>query len=197
MMGRLDPWKGHRDFLGAAARIAARDPAVRFVIAGGTPLGRGDVYRRELRDAVADLGLGDRVFFTGHLDDVAPVLGALRLLVHPSRSPEPFGRSVIEAMSFGVPVVASRAGGVVEIVDEGSNGLLFEPGNVEELAAAVTRLLGDPGTAARMARAARETVVTRFSASGHARRMEDVFLEAIGEARGRRPDAYFARGDQG
>jgi phosphatidylinositol alpha 1,6-mannosyltransferase len=128
----------------------ARVPGVRLVVVGGGPL-EADL-RRLLPDAV----------FTGvlHGEALAQAYASLDVFAHTGRH-ETFCQSVQEALASGVPVVAPRAGGPLDLVASGTNGLLFTPGDGESLAAAVRSLAQSPAVRARMALAAREGVRER------------------------------------
>ena len=97
--------------------------------------------RAQLRAQAHALGLGDRVGFTGKVDDVSAVLRSLDIAVHASTEPEPFGLVIAEAMACGRPIVVSRAGGAAEIAQGGA--VFHEPGNSAELAECVRGLAGD------------------------------------------------------
>lgn len=91
-----------------------------------------------------------RIHFAGHRPDPAAVLNALDVLVHCSIRPEPFGRILIEAMACGIPVVASAAGGVLEIVTHEKNGLLYAPAHIDQMSEQCQRLLRDPALRQRL-----------------------------------------------
>lgn len=133
IVGQLTPWKGHREFLQAASITIRELPDVRFLIVGDSRLGDDNTYCQQLEDWVMELGLKDSVIFTGFRKDIDNVIGSLDILVNASWS-EPFGMTIIEAMAIGVPVVATKAGGVSEIIDDGINGMLFDVGDTEQLA---------------------------------------------------------------
>ncbi|HEX6083900.1 MAG TPA: glycosyltransferase family 4 protein [Thermoanaerobaculia bacterium] len=148
---RLDHWKGVDVFLRAAARV----PHAKFVVAGGAVEGREE-FAAGLHALARDLGVDVR--FTGWRygpERIAELHAALDVLVLPSVWPEPFGLVLLEAMASGKPVIATRHGGPVEIVADGETGLLVAPGDVEELAAAMTALLHGAALRERMGRAAR------------------------------------------
>jgi glycosyltransferase involved in cell wall biosynthesis len=128
--------KGLDDLVRAAAILCGRLEGVRFVVVGGGPL------RDELVSLARSLGLSDRVRFAGFRDDVAAVLRAFDCFVLPSRR-EGLGTSIMDAQAAGVPVVATRTGGIPELVEDGETGLLVEVGESAELAAAVERMLND------------------------------------------------------
>jgi glycosyltransferase involved in cell wall biosynthesis len=175
MVAHLTPWKGHEDFLSVAAKV----PGARCLVSGG------DIYETEghagylerLRRRAVDLGLGGRVHFLGNRDDVPEVLAALDVLVHCPTAPEPFGRSVAEAMAVGKPVVAARAGGLPEIVEDDVTGLLVPPGDVTACATAVTRLLSDPALRARMGAAGRRRAEFLFAPAPHAEQVMRIYRE--------------------
>lgn len=152
VVGRLTEWKGQHVFLDAFARAFPDGPA-RAVLVGSAMFGE-DEYVRGLEEQVARLGLGDRVDFRGFREDVEAELARLDVLVHCSVVPEPFGQVVVEGMVAGLPVIAADAGGPAELVQDGVDGLLVAPGDVDGLAAAMTRLAGDPDERARLGVAA-------------------------------------------
>ena len=155
-------WKGHAVFLDALARL--RDvPNVRgYVVGGPIYATAGSQFSAEQLRAQADtLGLGDRVAFTGEVDDVPAVMRALDVVVHASTEPEPFGLVIAEAMACGRPLVVSRAGGAAEIAEEGA--AFHAPGNSAELADRLRELAGDPVKRARLGAAGREAAVRLFS----------------------------------
>jgi glycosyltransferase involved in cell wall biosynthesis len=149
IVGRLQPWKGQRTFLEAAARIAAERPDARFAIVGGAILGWEGDYPDALRRLPAELGIADRVHFSGHQDDVFPWYDALDVAVHASTA-EPFGRVLVEAMALGKPLVAATDGGALEIVEDGRSGLVVKPHDANGIAEAVLRIGNDPELAARL-----------------------------------------------
>lgn len=179
ILGRLQPWKGQHVFLRAAAKVSARRDTV-FLVIGGAIGGFSESYPSELRALAAKLGLTDRVRFTGHRSDVPRVLSALDVFVHASAA-EPFGIVIVEAMAAGVPVIATRGGGVGEIVTDGVDGLLVDFGDDAGLAAAIERMLVDESLAARLVAAARRTVTERFTVRNMADRATEFFEEAAGK----------------
>lgn len=163
VVGRLRPWKGQARFLRMAASIARARPDAWFAIVGGTILDADHSYGQKLQRMVIELGLAERVVFTGQLDDVRPALAAMDVFVHPG-DPEPFGLATVEAMAMGKPVVAFSHGALPEIVEEGVGGLLAPPGDEEALAQAVLALLSDEGRRAAMGQAGRTHVERAFTA---------------------------------
>ncbi len=193
IIGMLLPWKGHAVFLRAARRILDRFPHARAIIVGGPPAG-GESYEAELKALARELGIADRVIFMGFRDDVAEIIKLLDVVVHASISPEPFGRVIVEAMAMRRPVVASRAGGPLEIIEDNRNGFLVLPGDDEALASRVIALLEDPRLAARIAEAAQQDVVRRFSAENHAGDVQELYETVLHAAP--RPGAPARRADR-
>jgi glycosyltransferase involved in cell wall biosynthesis len=178
IFGTLLQWKGHHVFLEAARRVMDEVPNARAFVIGEAPE-RGRAYREELDRLVERLGIGDRVIFTGFREDVPELMQLLRVVVHASVTPEPFGRVIAEAMAMAKPVVATRAGGPLEIVEDGATGYLVGADEPEEMARAIIRLLADPARADRFGRRGHETVVARFSAEAHAHMVEQVYAEVL------------------
>lgn len=154
MVGRLAPWKGQHIFLEAFARAFPSGPE-RALVVGAALFGEA-AYERELRDQATKLGIGPRVEFTGFVEDVARLLLTFDVLVHASVLPEPFGQVVVQGMAAGLPVVASRAGGPAEIIDDGIDGLLFAPGDPDALAAVLRRLSMDAALRRRLGEQGRQ-----------------------------------------
>jgi glycosyltransferase involved in cell wall biosynthesis len=150
MVGQIARWKGQDVFLQAAKLLAEKLPQAKFLIIGEALFDEKD-FRRELKDFVANNNLQERVIFTGHLENVYPLLQRLDVLAHCSVEPEPFGRVLIEAMALGVPVIAARGGAVEEIIQDREDGLIVIPGDYCQLAAAIEKLLADKPLRSRLA----------------------------------------------
>jgi glycosyltransferase involved in cell wall biosynthesis len=179
MAANVQPWKGQDVVLRAMATIAREFPDVRCVFAGGVVRG-AEWYRDSLEEFVRAHGLGERVRFLGHRTDVPDVVNAFDVAVHASVTPEPFGRVLIEAMALGKPVVASAAGGVLEIVDDGRSGMLVAPGDHESMAAALRRLLGNPALRSAMGEEGARRARERFSVQSFAHAMQGAYAEVLG-----------------
>jgi glycosyltransferase involved in cell wall biosynthesis len=156
MIGRLVPQKGHGVFLEALATVMRARVDVRAIIVGDATADGADPdgFRAALQARARDLGLSDRVIFTGFRDDMPAVMNGLDLFVHASLK-EPFGSVIVEAMAASVPVIASRTPGPQEIIEDGITGVLTPPGEAPALAAAMRRLVEDPERRARLGEAGR------------------------------------------
>jgi glycosyltransferase involved in cell wall biosynthesis len=177
MVGRLVPWKGQEVFLDALQRLAGEHRSLWGLLVGNS----GELskeYERHLRVKVDSGALRGRVVFADYRADVSRVLAAADILVHASVEPEPFGRVIVEGMASGVPVVASAAGAIPEIIHDGHTGLLFPPSDDEGLAAALRRLISAPELPARLRRNALRDVESRFSAEFYVAGVEAVY-EAV------------------
>lgn len=132
----------------------------------------------KLRRLSQEIGVADRVFFLGWRSDIHRILCGFDIYVQPSIS-EGLVLSLIEASAAGLPIVASRVGGVPEIVRDGIDGLLVPPRDVEALAAAVVELLYDPVRARQLAASARERAFTLFSAEAMAQAYKKLYSDLL------------------
>jgi glycosyltransferase involved in cell wall biosynthesis len=151
--------KGHEDFLRAAAEVHREFAGVRFVLVGGPFDADGQKHMEEMRSLAGTLGLGAVVTFAGHRADMTAVLSELDICVQPSLS-ENMARATIEAMLMARPLVATRVGGLAEIVEDEVTGLLVPPGEPAALAEALLVLLRNPARAEAMGRAARSRALS-------------------------------------
>lgn len=147
--------KGHRFIVEAAPRILAACPDTHFVFAGD------GAQMANLQAQIADAGLASHIHLLGLRRDIANVLAGSDLFLLPTEQ-EALGTSYIEAMAMGLPVVGSNVDGVPEVVRDGDNGLLIEPGNADSLADAVIRLLSDDALRTQMAQRSRALVSSLF-----------------------------------
>jgi len=180
-VGALIPRKGQIMLLQAAKAILQEKPETRFVICGK---GRLEDWLKEQARA---LGIESHITFTGECEDVRPLLASLEVFVLPSVA-EGLGVAALEAMAMGKPVVASRVGGLAEVVEEGRTGLLVAAGQPEELAGAVIRLLKDASLRAAMGREARLRAENLFGREKMIQQTEEVYFSCVNR-RGARPCA--------
>jgi glycosyltransferase involved in cell wall biosynthesis len=188
--GRLLRGKGLETLVDAFALAAARHPAAHLLLVGS---GGGQTLsvEDELRRRVSDAGLTDRVTFAGRVDAVEDYLRASDAFAFPSEF-EALGISLIEAAACGLPAVGARTGGIVDVIEEGASGLLFEPRDVEGLATALDRLLGDAGLRERFGTRARAVALARFDLEDSVLRYRALF-RAVSRRRGASPTARVPR----
>lgn len=180
MVGRITRWKGQHVFIEALARLRQRFPQAHGLILGEAGTARDQAYKETLQARSRELGLETHLHWAGHRTDIPRILPALDALAHCSVEPEPFGRVIIEGMAAGVPVTASAAGGALEIIDEGVNGLLTPPGDAEALAAALIRLLDDASLRDRLIAHGRHTVAERYTVEKHVAAVTAFYEQALG-----------------
>ena len=156
VFGRITQWKGQDVVLRALVDV----PSVGAVFVGEEEdAASGD----KLRLHAGELGVADRVRFLGFRKDVPQLMRAVDCIVHVPIDPEPFGRVIVEAMLAGRPVIATCAGGIPEIIENGVTGILITPGSPDELAEALRRIFSDPVSAAEMAANGQERARACFS----------------------------------
>jgi glycosyltransferase involved in cell wall biosynthesis len=162
MFGRLHPFKGQDVFLRAAALVVSQGVTARFVLVGSALMDLETGYAQKLREFVRNAGLEEKVLFLGERRDISNLMNASDVLVHASIEPEPWGLVVAEGMAAGRPVIATAAGGPLEMIDDGRTGLLVPPGDPVALAGAITSLLKNPGWRQQMGQAARRHAEQHF-----------------------------------
>ena len=118
-------------------------PDLQLIVAGDALFGE-EAYARRLKDMVGAAQLGHRVHFLGHRNDVGRLMQAVDIVIHPSVDPEPFGRTLVEAMLAGVPLIASDTGAASDILEGGKAGTLVKPNDADGLAAAIAVILARP-----------------------------------------------------
>jgi len=181
LVGRISPWKGQHVFIEAAASVCARFPDARFHIIGAPMFGEED-YAGAVRRQVTELGMADRIEFTGFRTDVPELIDNLDIVVHASTIGEPFGQVVIEGMVAGKPIIATDGGGVPEIVADGVTGLLVPMGSSSALAEAIVSLIERPDLAREMGAAGRKRVLNHFTVEHTARNIETVYDSVLNSA---------------
>ena len=171
-LGRLSPEKGPDVFLRAALLAQAKLTNTHFVFVGDGPLAP------QLRESIARVRLEDRVHLAGLRRDVSAVLNDIDVLVSSSHS-EAMPLAVMEAMASGLPVVATRVGGVPDMIDQGESGWLVAPNDFEEIAARVQQIVATPGELARMSAAARLRAVEKMALSDSVDRMAALMTRLV------------------
>ena len=176
MVSRITPLKGHADFIKAVSLLRRRIPDIKAVIVGGAPK---EKYREDLEILARRLGLSKTVEFTGARQDVPGVMRGLDCLVSATTTPEAFGRVIIEAQASGVPVVATRVGGVVDIIEDGRTGFLCAAGDPADMAEKILKVYDDSAPRIAMAIAARRKVESDYNLEKMMRGTLAVYDEAL------------------
>jgi L-malate glycosyltransferase len=166
------------DVIRIFAKVSAALPATLVMVGDGPDRGLA-------QDEARALGVADRVQFLGRIENVAPLLSSADLFLLPSDN-ESFGLSALEALACGVPVVASNAGGIPEVIKEGETGALRAVGDVDAMAAAAVEILGDERRWATMSVAAAADARHRFSEDRVIGQYEATYEDALAVAASRR-----------
>jgi len=175
-VGGMDRRKGHLDLIAAARRVRAEDSSVKFYWIGSTS--GDDGYHESIRREITESGLTDSFELVGAVPDAAPWIGAMDIYCIPSRS-EALSVAGLEAMSLGLPTVATDVGGNGIAIEEGATGLLSRPGDAEDLADKILRLVRDRRLREDLGRRAAKDVERRFSIETSAAALGKVFDEAL------------------
>ncbi len=178
-VGRLDRKKRVEDFVAAAALVAERRPEARFVVVGG-PDAFMPEYAGELKALAAELGVGDRMVWTGDRPDVPRLLAGLDVFVWLAQG-EGMPHVIAEAGAAGLPVVATRDNGTIEQLTDGETGLFVPHQDPPAVARAVERLLGDAGFRDRLGRALRQKVEREYAVPVVVRQWEALFEAVLAE----------------
>jgi glycosyltransferase involved in cell wall biosynthesis len=182
MVARMSRGKGHAVLLRALARVREQHPEAMGLLVGDVGSTSDDaVYQRELRDLSAQLGLGDHLIWAGAVPNarIPAFLAACDVVVNPSFL-EPFGRVIAEAMLMAKPVIATRAGGAPELLEEGVSGYLTEPGDDVALSMRIAALLENPARAAAVGFAAAARARSMFALEDTTFRVEQLYSRLLG-----------------
>jgi glycosyltransferase involved in cell wall biosynthesis len=150
MVARIQEWKGQDVFVEAAMRILKEAPDTYFLIFGEPTFDRDRVFFDYLRNKVEASGLKKQIILAGYMAESVYAYAASDVICHCSKTPEPFGMVIIEAFAMKKPVIATACGGPLESVEDGKNGYLVSPANVEELVSAMKRCLKEKSRMAEM-----------------------------------------------
>ncbi len=175
LFSRISPWKGQHILLEAMLEL----PDVHVVLVGAALFDADKAYEEGIHNFVKDNGLGERVTFLGFRDDIPVLMKMVDVVVHTSTSPEPFGRVIVEGMIARTPVVASAAGGALEILTDGQTGWLVTPGDPAALAQAIRNSLDLAITTGEMLDRAHRHAMDRFSSTSMVRSLSQVFKKVL------------------
>jgi glycosyltransferase involved in cell wall biosynthesis len=176
-VGWLIPIKGVTYLIKAMAEVVQRHPNSLLVL-----VGKGDEKGEEeikLKEQVENLGLADNVRFLGWRPDVDEIMGCFDIFVLPSLN-EGMGRVLVEAMSAGLPIVASRVGGIPDLVKHGENGLLVPPADAGALERAISDLLSDKARRKHMGETGKR-MCRPYSVEAMVEKIDNLYSRLLGE----------------
>ena len=169
-------WKGQDLFMTAIGRVQSVRPARFYIVGGPIYKTKGSQFsEQELRKLAGELGVADRLAFVPFQAETADAFRALDVVIHASTHPEPFGRTIVEAMACSRPVVVANAGGASELFTEGQDALGVTPGDPDALAQAMDRLIDNDTERHAMGERARATALTRYARERLGRDIADVY----------------------
>ena len=181
MVGNLSTkYKRHNTFLDMAQVLLKEHHQLKFIIFGGSSNLDQTPYTRSLAEQVNSSGLSDKVIWAEFIEDTPAMMNSVDILVHPALT-EGSGRVIMEAMAAGKPVVGMKSGGVQELIRDGENGFLIQPGNDQDLAEKVKLLLADEDLRQNIAGNARIYAHSNFSNQANMRAIEDVYQNLVRE----------------
>ncbi len=188
-VSRIDPWKGLHSFVEMAAELKRQTPGVKFLLLGSADPNDPDTlaYEKRLRRMVADLALTDDFTFLGFRNDALAIIEQLDVLVVSSLvlktetglKTEGFGRVIVEAMALGAPVVATRVGGIPEIIVDGESGLLVPPESPSELARAAISLLENPSFSKKIVEGGRRRFAEKYHIQSHIAQIQGLYARIL------------------
>jgi len=182
-IGIINPVKGHDIVIRAAAMIRKNNPNLRVLIVGGHLTEKDKLYEIQLRQLTRELDLDNNVIFTGFRNDIYNLIQSTDVVVLASRYQDPLPRTLIEASALRKPIVATRVGGIPEIVENGVSGILVEPNDSQALAKSVIFLLENRERAKEMSQAARRIAETKFRIEDHVKKIIGLYAELTTEKR--------------
>ena len=188
-VSRIDPWKGLHTFIQATAGIRSRATNVKFLLLGSADPDDAEsiAYERKLRCLVDTLSLSEDFHFLGFRSDALSIIEQIDVLVVSSlvlktktgQKTEGFGRVVIEGMALGTPVVATRVGGIPEIIEDGKSGILVPPESPNAMAKAVISLLGDESLRNRIIQGGRQRFLDRYQVDRHIDQIQSLYEQIL------------------
>ncbi|MEQ8207378.1 MAG: glycosyltransferase family 4 protein, partial [Woeseia sp.] len=178
VLGNIKEWKGQETAVRAMPLILRKHPNTICMLVGDVSPS-DNYYFERLQSLIKDLELDGRIVFTGYTNRVPEYLNALDIMLHTSIDPEPFGRVLIEAMSLRKPLIGAAAGAVPEIINNGVSGYTFEPGNNDDLADKVIRMLDDPAAASAMAKRGYDQLHQKFHIDINVQRTQELYADIL------------------
>jgi lipopolysaccharide heptosyltransferase II len=178
IVGRLTSIKGHMYFIKAMAKVVRVVPKLKIWIIGDAPSSK-EAYKEQLELLVKRLGLLNRTEFLGNQRDIPGIMEHLDLLVLATTTHEAFGRVIVEAQASGVPVVATKVGGVVDIIEDKKTGLLVPPADPESMSEAVIQIFKDIELSRLLAQDAYAKVKEKYNVETMVKNTLEVYRDAL------------------
>ena len=178
IIGRLTPIKGHLYFIKAMASVARAVPQLKIWIIGEAPSSK-EAYKEQAQVLVKRLGLWHCTQFLGNQRDIPAILANLDLLVLATTTHEAFGRVIVEAQACGVPVVATRVGGVIDIIEDQKTGLLVSPADPVTMAQGAIKIFQDLELSCKLAQNAYKKVKEKYDVEFMVKNTLDVYQDAL------------------
>ena len=178
LIGRIVSWKGHEYFIKAISHVSNKIPNIKGIIVGDIGLdhyGTQELYFRKLMMLIKELKINEKIIFTGFRNDVKRLISAMDIIVHASSNPEPFGLVVIEGMAAGKPVIATAEGGVLDIIEDGVNGILVPCKDSKSMAKAIQKIYHDKKLSKKIGTAARKRIIEKFTIEHQVAAIEKVY----------------------
>ena len=177
-VGRLSEEKGLRYLVEAGYELLRSGLRLRVLIIGDGP------QRTEIENFAKEVGLQKRVIFAGFKNEIEKLLASIDIFVLPSLT-EGTPMALLEAMAYGIPIVATAVGGVPKVIDSGENGILVPAADPEKIAEAVLTICRDNDFRTKLSEMAKETIRSKFNINEWVRKIESVYLEVISSKRDR------------
>ncbi|HEY53973.1 MAG TPA: glycosyltransferase family 4 protein [Caldilineae bacterium] len=178
VVGRIMRRKGLDVFIRAMAQVVRQQPQAHGLIIGGEDSAESGLAA-ELQALTRQLGVADHIHFAGHRTDAPRLLLASDLLCFVPTLPEPFGRTLIEGMAAGLPVIGARSGAIPDIIVENETGLLVPPGDVDAQAQAIVQLLADPDQARALGAAGKRRAAAKYSIEQQIKQLAELYDSVI------------------
>ncbi len=178
IFGRIIEWKGIKEFILSANYVFKEVSDAKAFIVGDS----SDCYKHyynSMITLVRNLGLDDKIVFTGFREDIPALINMMNVVVHASTRPEPFGMVLIEGMAMNKPIIATKAGGPLDVIVDSESGFLVDIGDSVEMGRKIVHLLKNPDLSKKMGNNARERVVKYFCKERYAKEIEGIYRNLI------------------
>ncbi|MGM0442131.1 MAG: glycosyltransferase family 4 protein [Elusimicrobiota bacterium] len=175
--GRIATRKGYENAIKAVSEISEKDDI--FLLIAGEEQKSEDNYKNKLQKLVVEKDMNDRIFFTGYIDNIELFMKELDVFIMPTLRNESFGRTVLEAMLCGIPVIGTDVGGIPEIIEDGKNGFIVESGNFRQIAEKLKYLMENKNILEKMAKYAEKSSSEKFSVNNYITGVETVITETF------------------